>query len=144
MIRPILQVPDPVLRRVSEPVYALDKELRALAGDMLDTMRKYHGLGLAAVQVGVPVRMIAVSQSVCPFAIMVNPVIVRRSQEMVASREGCFSIDFGKTKFGTKRHREVAIEFKDRADQQHSIVLRGLSAFVIQHEIDHLDGKLVG
>jgi len=144
MIRPVVQVPDPILHQVSAPIDIFDAEMRKLSGDLLDTMRKHKGLGLAAVQIGAPVRMIAVNQRVCPFAIMVNPVIAMKSGGIVPGEEGCLSINMGGRKFPKARHYEVVVDFTDRADQKHRIGLKGLSARVIQHEIDHLDGKLVG
>jgi peptide deformylase len=131
---------DPVLRRRSEPVGEITPELQALAADMIDTMYDEAGIGLAAPQVGVSLRLMVVGdeRGRDPRA-LVNPAIVERGGEITAE-EGCLSLPgiFA----DVTRSEWVRIEAKDLDGQPVSIRARGLHARVFQHEIDHLDGVL--
>ena len=144
MILPILQIPHPLLRTVSAPIQQLTPALRKLAGDMLDTTRKHHAVGLAAVQVGSSVRMITISPSTgCPYAVLINPRLVSHSADSREGEEGCHSIGEGKPRWSVRRYTQVVVEFTDRADQPCRLTAGGLAARVLQHEIDHLNGKLI-
>lgn len=145
MILPILQDPDPKLREISQPIEELTPALRKLAGDMLDTLRHHHAWGLSAIQVGVPVRMIVCNpRTGVPFSVLINPVIIRVSQELQRSSEGCLSIQGGKSILvPLMRPARLSVTFFDRAEQPHGLDCQKLAAVVIQHEVDHLDGRLI-
>ena len=128
---------DPVLRRRAEPVGEITPELRALAADMIDSMYDEAGIGLAAPQVGISLRLMVVGdeRGRDPRA-LINPVIVERGGEIVAE-EGCLSLpgifaDMARAEW-------VRVEATDLEGQPVSIRARGLHARVFQHEIDHLD-----
>ncbi len=143
--RPIILLPDPVLRLVAPPVATIDDEVRALADDMLDTMYAAPGVGLAAPQVGVSRRVIVLDVSEKddekqPY-IMINPVIVQRSTDLNIHEEGCLSMPDVRTEI--ERPAKVTVRFLDRAGKQQELKADGLLATCIQHEIDHLEGKLL-
>ncbi len=143
--RPIILLPDPVLRLVAAPVATIDDEVRALADDMLDTMYAAPGVGLAAPQVGVSRRVIVLDVSEKddekqPY-IMINPVIVQRSTDLNIHEEGCLSMPDVRTEI--ERPAKVTVRFLDRAGKQQELKADGLLATCIQHEIDHLEGKLL-
>lgn len=148
-IREILQAPDPRLELRCEPVdlVAHAGPARRVAGDLLDTMRKYKSCaGLSAPQVGVLLRVVAVSGRVgFPFSILVNPRILAWWGAKVTEDEGCMSVRMGARDayVPVKRHSNVRVHFVDRADQEHVVNVGGLAARVIQHEVDHLDGVLI-
>jgi peptide deformylase len=131
---------DPVLRRKAEPVGPITAELRALVDDMIDTMYDEAGIGLAAPQVGVSLRLMVVGHDdrKGPQAI-VNPVITDRGGEVTAE-EGCLSIPgiFA----NVTRSEWVQVEATDLEGRPVSLRGRGLFARVLQHELDHLDGVL--
>lgn len=143
-VRPLVKLPDPVLRRVSEPVAQIDAEVRRLAADMLDTMYDAPGIGLAAIQIGVPRRVVTLDlakkdEERSPL-VLVNPEITWASEERRVYEEGCLSIP--------EYYEEV--ERPDRIRVRYTtlegeIVEReadGLFATCVQHEIDHLNGVL--
>ena len=132
----------PILRQRSEPVAAVDGEVRQLVDDLFDTMYAAKGVGLAANQVGVARRVAVVdvgADSPEPL-VLVNPVIVRRSVETETAEEGCLSIPeiFG----DVERHASVVVEALDRDGASYRLEATGYQARAIQHEIDHLDGVL--
>ncbi|MBN9062792.1 MAG: peptide deformylase [Rhizobiales bacterium] len=143
-LRPILSIPDPALREKSSSVSAFDDELRALASDMLDTMYAAPGIGLAAIQIGVPKRLLVIDlakkdEPRQPMVI-VNPEIVEASEEKAIYEEGCLSIpDYYEE---VERPSRVTVRFQDERGQEKTIEAEGLLATCLQHEIDHLDGKL--
>jgi peptide deformylase len=154
--KPIVILPDPKLRLVSEPVTAVTAEIRALANDMLDSMYAARGIGLAAIQIGVPKRLVVVDLGKGPPLddeeaedeeerepdpqVYVNPEIVWRSEEKRAYEEGCLSIpDYVEE---VERPARIRFTYKSLDGKQHEIEAEGLLATCIQHEIDHLDGKL--
>lgn len=157
MIRDIIQLPDPRLRAVSYDIPAsafvddgseLSKQAREgldfAIRDLTDTMRKHHAFGLSAIQIGLPLRVVVISpRSGCAWGCMVNPVIVRRGGTMQSDNEGCMSIGGGRIRFAVKRAHKIEVAFLDRNGTARSIGLSGLSARVVQHEIDHLDGILI-
>jgi peptide deformylase len=143
--RPILWIPDPVLRLVATPVAAVDDEVRKLADDMLETMYAAPGVGLAAPQVGVSRRVIVLDVSDDDDAktphIMINPVIVKRSDALSMHEEGCLSMP--EVRVEIERPAEVTVRFLDRSGKQQELRADGLLATCIQHELDHLEGKLL-
>jgi len=132
---------DPVLRRRAKPVEAVTAELRGLIDDMVETMRAESGIGLAAPQVGVPVRLMVVAEgeSRTQARALVNPVIVDRGGSVTAE-EGCLSLPgvFAPV----TRSAWVRLEARDADGVPVELTARGLKARVFQHELDHLDGVL--
>ena len=145
MKRPILIHPDPRLKKVCAPVDDLSDGLRALADDMLETMYDAPGIGLAAPQVGVLDRLIVMDcvkeEGVAPRPlIMFNPEIVAASDEMNVYEEGCLSIPEQYAE--VKRPEAVDVRWIDRDGNPRQETFDGLWATCVQHEIDHLNGKL--
>jgi peptide deformylase len=143
--RQIIWLPDPVLRLVSAPVAAVDDDVRRLADDMLETMYAAPGVGLAAPQVGVSRRVIVLDVSEkddekTPY-IMINPVIVQRSDTLNMHEEGCLSMPDVRVEI--ERPAEVVARYLDRDGKTQELKADGLLATCIQHEIDHLEGKLL-
>jgi peptide deformylase len=143
-VRPILVLPDPRLRLVSEPVKAVDDELRQLIDDMFETMYDAPGIGLAAIQVGVPKRVITadLAKKDEPRApqVFINPEILSRSDELSTYEEGCLSIP--EIHEDVERPSKVRVRYLDRGGKPHEVDAEGLLATCLQHEIDHLDGVL--
>ena len=138
MIREIVQVGDKVLRQKCAPVTRFDGELCALLDDMKETLRKAEGAGLAAPQVGVPIRAVVVDVEEGYFE-FINPVFVWQKGEQVGP-EGCLSI---RGKAGTvRRPSKVKLLFQDRNGDKYSLVARDFFARAVCHELDHLDGVL--
>ena len=136
MIREVVQIGDPVLRETCKPITRFDKELFALLDDLKDTVKAEHGAGLAAPQIGVPVR-VAVVDVEEGFFEFINPIFVWQKGEQVGP-EGCLSI---RGKMGTvRRPDKVKVIFQDRKGNKLSLVARGFFARAICHEFDHLDG----
>ncbi len=138
MIREIVQVGDEVLRTKCEPVTVFDKNLWTLLDDMKETLRKEEGAGLAAPQVGVPIRAVLVDVEEGFFE-FINPVFVWQKGEQ-SGAEGCLSVR-GKAGNVT-RPSKVKIIFQDRKGEKYSLVARGFFARAVCHECDHLDGVL--
>ena len=145
MKRPILIHPDPRLKKVCAPVPDLSDQLRALADDMLETMYDAPGIGLAAPQIGVLDRLIVMdcvkdeNEPPRPL-VMFNPEIVAASDETNVYEEGCLSIPEQYAE--VKRPRVVDVRWIDRDGNEQSETFEGLWATCVQHEIDHLNGKL--
>ncbi len=143
-IRTILTVPDPLLKQVSKPVAAVTDETRALMDDMLETMYDAPGIGLAAVQVGIPVRVIVMdlARDEEPKAprFFVNPEILERLEETESHEEGCLSVpDFFDT---VERPVKVRLRYLDYRGEPVEEWAEGIYAVCIQHEMDHLEGTL--
>jgi peptide deformylase len=143
-IRPILTAPDPRLKQVSKPVERVDDEIRALMDDMAETMYAAPGIGLAAIQIGVPKRVIVVdidqdTKGRAPF-FLANPQIVWRSEEVATFEEGCLSVP--EEYEDVERPARARVRFLDENGELRERDLDGLLATCIQHEIDHLDGIL--
>jgi peptide deformylase len=152
-VLPVFRFPHPVLRRQARPVTRFDAELRALAENMLETMYAEGGIGLAANQVGQPRRLLVMdlrnddpeSESL-PRAerpheprVFVNPRLLEAEGEIV-TEEGCLSVtDFTAE---VKRARRIVIAYQDLAGTAHEETLAELAAVCLQHEMDHLAGKL--
>ncbi|ASM73483.1 MULTISPECIES: peptide deformylase [Roseobacteraceae] len=145
MKRPILLHPDPRLKKLCAPVTDMTDELRSLGDDMLATMYDAPGIGLAAPQVGVLERLIvldcvkAEGEAPRPM-IMFNPEIIAASDETNVYEEGCLSIP--EHFADVTRPAEVQVRWIDRDGKEHTQEMDGLWATCVQHEIDHLDGKL--
>ncbi|MEM8578570.1 MAG: peptide deformylase [Pseudomonadota bacterium] len=145
MKRPILLHPDPRLKKPSAPIADLTDELRALGRDMLETMYDAPGIGLAAPQVGVNQRLIVIdcvkgeNEAPRPL-VMFNPEIVATSDEKSVYEEGCLSIP---EQFAdVTRPAMVQVRWMDMDGAEQTEEMDGLWATCVQHEIDHLDGKL--
>lgn len=143
-ILPIITLPDPRLRKVSEPVHRVDAEIVALLDDMLETMYAAPGIGLAAIQVAVPKRIVVVdvgkSEEERSPLFLVNPEIVWASEELSTYNEGCLSVpDYFDD---VKRPAMVKVRHLDRAGQLQEFDAVGLLATVVQHELEHLEGGL--
>lgn len=138
MIREIVQIGDPVLREICKPVKRFDEELAKLLEDMKETLLSAEGAGLAAPQVGIPIRAVIVSVDEGDFE-LINPVFVWRKGEQKGP-EGCLSV---KGKAGNVlRPKKVKIVYQDRKGDRYSLVARDFFARAICHELDHLDGIL--
>ena len=143
-LREILVVPDPVLKKVSTPVEAVDDELRALMDDMLETMYAAPGIGLAAIQVGVPKQVIVMDlagkdEPPAP-RYFVNPQILWASEETAPYEEGCLSIP--EIYDEVERPAKVKLKYLDYNGKEVIEDAEGLYAVCIQHEMDHLKGVL--
>ena len=143
-LRDILKIPDKRLRLVSEPVNRVDAGIRALADDMFETMYAAPGIGLAAIQVGVPKRVVVMDLSKKDEAqqpqVFINPEIVWRSEEKSTYEEGCLSIP--EIHEDVERSARVTVKYLDLQGKSQEEEAEGLFATCIQHEIDHLNGVL--
>ena len=143
-IRDILVVPDPRLKTVSAPVAVVDDSLRALMDDMLETMYAAPGIGLAAIQVGEPVRVIVMDidqrDGERNPRYFVNPEILWASEETQPYEEGCLSVPDIYDEIERPAH--VRIRYLNYAGEQVEEEAEGVFAVCIQHEMDHLDGVL--
>ena len=142
--RDILLVPDPRLKLVSEPVERVDDEVRELMADMLETMYEAPGIGLAAIQIGAPRRVIVMDlaregEPAQP-RYFVNPQILWRSEETAPYEEGCLSIP--EIYDEVERPARIRLTYLDQDGQTVEEDAEGLYAVCIQHEIDHLHGIL--
>jgi peptide deformylase len=143
-LREIILLPDPRLRLNSETVGTLDAETRRLIEDMFDTMYDAPGIGLAAIQVGVPKRIVTmdIAKKDEPKAprVFINPEVVWRSEDVSAYEEGCLSIP--EEYYEVERPAEVRVRYVDLEGKSQEIEASGLLATCLQHEIDHLNGIL--
>ncbi|PYB77739.1 peptide deformylase [Rhizobium wuzhouense] len=143
-IKPLIILPDPLLRQVSEPVERVDSELNQLVDDMLETMYEAPGIGLAAIQVGVPRRLLVIDlakegEDPKPL-VFINPKIIRSSDERSVYEEGCLSIPDYYAE--VERPATITVTSLDRIGKEVTTEADGLLATCLQHEIDHLDGVL--
>lgn len=143
-LREILTVPHPVLKQVSQPVAGVDDDLRALMDDMLETMYAAPGIGLAAVQIGVPKRVIVMDlaregEEPRP-RYYVNPEITWRSEETLPYEEGCLSVP--EIYDEVERPARVKLRYLDYDGNAVEEEAEGLYAVCVQHEMDHLEGVL--
>ena len=162
-IREILEVPDPRLKTVSTPVETFDGELKALVADMFETMYAANGIGLAAIQVGVPLRVLVIDlQPEDPDAepepcdhdghhhthqptkreprVFVNPQILDPADELSTYQEGCLSVP--EIYADVDRPSTCRVRWQDLDGNVHEGAMEGLMATCIQHEMDHLEGVL--
>jgi peptide deformylase len=150
-VRPIRSIGDPVLRTPAaavDPATIGSEPVQALIDDLIDTMRDAGGAGLAANQIGQPVRIAVIEvadnprypyKPRIPLTVAVNPVIEALDDEFVDINEGCLSVPLRGV---VPRHVNVRVSYLDRAGSAHESVVRGLTAGTWQHECDHLDGVL--
>ena len=143
-IKPLVIIPDSKLRLVSEPVKEITSEIRRLADDMLETMYDAPGVGLAAIQIGVPVRMVTMDVSKTEDErqpmVLINPEILWASEEKRVYEEGCLSIPEYYEE--VERPDRVRFRYMDLNGQTIEQDADGLLATCVQHEIDHLNGVL--
>ena len=148
-IRPIFETPDPVLRQISKPVEAFDDELRILIADIFETMYAAPGIGLAAIQVGVPRRILVMDlaepeeeggKPVREPRVFINPEILQHSEEEVPYLEGCLSVPDQYAE--VERPDHIRARWLDEHGKPHEEQLDGLLAVCLQHEMDHLEGIL--
>jgi peptide deformylase len=143
-IRPIVLIPDPRLKQASKPAGPVTAELKALVDDMLATMYDAPGIGLAAIQVGEPIRMLVIdlAKEGEPKApqIFINPEVVESSDERSVYEEGCLSIPDYYAE--VERPAKVRVKFVDGDGKPQEVSAEGLLATCLQHEIDHLNGVL--
>ncbi len=140
----IVEVPDPLLKKKSAKVENIDDALRKTLDDMLETMYDAPGVGLAAPQVGILKRMVVIDVSredepKHPYK-MINPVITAHSDETVVHDEGCLSVP--EQYAPVERYETVTAEYTDENGKRQTVRADGLLAICIQHELEHLDGKL--
>ena len=149
MILPIYTYGNPVLRKVAEPINADYPELNTLIDNMFQTMYHAEGVGLAAPQIGLPIRLLVID--LAPFKeedpelgafkiAMINPVILERSEEEVSGEEGCLSIPG--IHESVSRAQSITITYLDQDFKEHTEEFDGYKARVVQHEYDHLEGHL--
>jgi peptide deformylase len=138
----ILRYPDSRLHKVARPVVHVDDRLRRLADDMFETMYKSRGIGLAATQVDVHERLIVidVSEDKSDQLVLINPAIIAHSEERVVSDEGCLSVPSIYDK--VERYATVRVRATNREGQTYEFDAEGLLAVCVQHEMDHLMGKV--
>ena len=150
-IRPILEVPDPRLREISTPVAAVDAEVRALVADMFETMYEAPGIGLAAIQVGVPQRILVIDlqepeseEEGAPIVrdprVFINPEIFEQADEEQPYTEGCLSVPDQYAE--VDRPVSIRAKWLDLDGKPHDERIEGLLAVCLQHEMDHLEGIL--
>jgi len=153
-LREIVTLPAPVLRRKAKPVTKFDKELQTLIDDMIETMREAPGVGLAAPQVDIPLQLAVVEyaegedemddEDTAPppkkLFVLVNPEIIKVSEEKVNGVEGCLSIPglVGEV----ERHETIQVKALNRHGDPVKVKVDGWMARIFQHEIDHLNGVL--
>jgi peptide deformylase len=143
-IKPLIILPDPILRQASKPIERVDDELKRLADDMLETMYDAPGIGLAAIQIGVPRRMLVIDVSregedKQP-QVFINPEILKSSDERSVYEEGCLSIPDYYAE--VERPATITLKYLDRDGKELTAEADGLLATCLQHEIDHLNGVL--
>lgn len=158
-ILPILEVPDPRLKTVSEPVTVFDDELKTLIADMFETMYDAPGIGLAAIQVGVPKRILVIDlqepvehdhehgehcdhdhEVVRDPKVFINPEILNPSEDLNVYSEGCLSVP--EQYADVERPATITARWQDETGKQYEEEMDGLLATCLQHEMDHLEGIL--
>ena len=142
-LKNIITVPDPLLKSISKPVDKINDEIKILINDMFETMYNAPGIGLAAVQIGIPLRVVVVDISKEDEKkphFFINPNIVWRSDKTSTYEEGCLSIP---NQFAEiERPESCRVEYLDLNNKKKEIEASGLLSTCIQHEIDHLNGVL--
>lgn len=146
----VLKSPNPILKQVSKRISEINNEIRQLAGDMIETMILANGVGLAAIQVGQDLRMIAVINNDMenlidgtqyPVLIALNPEIVEKSEETVKMTEGCLSFDSVTKRI--RRPKTIVVNYTDLQGKKKTVRVTDRNARIFEHEIDHLDGRLL-
>jgi peptide deformylase len=151
-IRRIYETPDPVLRQISKPVETFDAELKTLVADLFETMYVAPGIGLAAVQVGVPIRLLVIdlqepedpedpdSKVVRDPRVFINPELLWHSETEVPYTEGCLSVPEQYAE--VLRPDKIRARWQDEKGKTYEEEIEGLLAVCLQHEMDHLNGVL--
>lgn len=148
-ILPIIEAPDPRLKTVSTPVETFDEALQTLIDDMFETMYDAPGIGLAAIQVGVPKRLLVMDlqekneetgATIREPRVFINPEILQTSEEMSVYNEGCLSVPDQYA--DVERPKTVRARWLDRDGKRHEQELDEMLATCLQHEMDHLEGIL--
>ena len=136
---PVRVLPEPILRQKAKRVRIIDGSIKKLISDMAETMHAAPGVGLAAPQIGVPLRVIVIGVPGEEDKVLINPEVVRRKGERVVN-EGCLSVPgyFGEI----KRAESVTVKGRDQNGKEIRVKADGLLAQVLEHEIDHLNGVL--
>ncbi|MCC7117090.1 MAG: peptide deformylase [Anaerolineales bacterium] len=150
-LREIIFLPEPILRRKAKPVTKFDKDLQTLIDDMIETMREAPGVGLAAPQINIPQQLAVIEyaeqdddEGAPPkpkkLYVIINPEIVKASEEKVLGVEGCLSIPglLGEV----ERHAHIQVKALNRHGQPVKLKVEGWMARIFQHEIDHLNGVM--
>ncbi len=161
-IRTIIEIPDPILKQISAPVETFDDALRTLVADMFETMYDAPGIGLAAIQVGVPLRVLVIDlqpededaePEVCTAhgghehshqplrkepQVFINPEIIKQSKELSVYSEGCLSVP--EIYADVERPARIRARWQDLDGKAHEAEIDGMLATCLQHEIDHLEG----
>ncbi|HTN64396.1 MAG TPA: peptide deformylase [Devosia sp.] len=143
-IRPILVLPDARLRAVADPIEVVDDDIKALAKDMLETMYDAPGIGLAATQLGVMKRIVVMDlakegETPTPL-VMINPEILKVSEDTAVTEEGCLSIP--ELYYDVERPAEVTVRYTDLDGKTVELDASERLAVCVQHELDHLDGVM--
>lgn len=137
---PLVFFPNARLYEVSKPIRDIDQYIRNLAADMIETMNQSQGVGLAAIQVGIPLRLFVMKSGDKDLA-LINPVwFYESSNETVRLKEGCLSLPSVFEE--VERLKSVLVEYQDVNGVNQSEIVTGVDAHIVQHEIKHLDGKL--
>lgn len=136
----IRKYPDPVLKQKAEQIKDCFPELKKLAKDMIETMEQSEGVGLAASQIGISKKIIIVQTGKCS-KVFLNPKIIKKSRRSEAEEEGCLSVPGVFLKI--KRSDKIEIEAENLKFERVRISAEGMLARIFQHEIDHLNGKLI-
>ncbi len=145
-VKKIITVPDPLLKEISEPINKVDSKTQSLLDDMLETMYDAPGIGLAAVQVGIPLRLIVVDVTWKKEdghknpTFLINPKIVSKSEKMSSYEEGCLSIPDQYAEI--ERPESCIVEYLNYEGKQSTLEAEGILSTCLQHEIDHLNGVL--
>ena len=140
-LRPILRFPDPRLKKIAAPVIKIDDSIRRLARDLAETMYEAPGIGLAATQVDVHLRVIAIdaSETRDQLLVLVNPELVE-SEGVQVGEEGCLSVPGIYDK--VERAERVVVRYMDLEGNKKTVAADGLLAVCLQHEMDHLEGRV--
>lgn len=140
----LVKAPDARLKQTSEPVPEIDKKLRHFMDDMVETMYAANGIGLAAIQVGVPKRVAVINLDPdspnSKVIYVINPKIVQVSAELTTYHEGCLSVP--EIWDDVQRPARLTVEYQDENGAKQSAAAEGLLATCLQHEIDHINGLL--
>lgn len=151
-VKEIVQIPSPMLKNKSLEIERVDAGVVHVAEDLLDTLNKHKALGLSAVQIGVPIRMFAISRDLgCPWSIIMNPKILMTTEDTLWSNEGCLSIGKGIPRFRVRRAKKLIVQAvvvqKKKGKWGNAFKVQmdvfGKASIVFQHEYDHLEGKLI-
>jgi len=139
-VKRIVLLGNPILRQVAEPVRRLDRRVKELVEEMVQSMESANGVGLAANQIGVPLR-VCIAKHEGQYYVFINPEVIWASDEKHGDLEGCLSIP--NVQAFVERSVEIRVMAYDQNGDRFEVEARGLFSRVLQHEIDHLDGKLI-